>query len=61
MLFLLIDHGLWEKGLYQLVDELVRFVGLHVEVLEVETNIAGPLMSEFQRVLGLFKKASEYE
>lgn len=61
MLFLLIDHGLWEKGLYQLVDELVRFVGLHVEVLEVETNIAGPLMSEFQRVLGLLKKASEYE
>lgn len=61
MLFLLIDHGLWEKGLDQLVDELVRFVGLHVEVLEVETNIAGPLMSEFQRVLGLLKKASEYE
>ena len=61
MLFLIIDHGLWEKGLYQLVDELVRFVGLHVEVLEVETNIAGPLMSEFQRVLGFLKKASEYE
>jgi hypothetical protein len=53
MLFLFVNHALRKKGLYQLVDELIRFVAFVFLTLKVKANIACSLMSELERVLAL--------
>lgn len=61
MLFLLIDLSLREKSLNELVDVFIRFVVVYCSVYEVKADVAGTLMSQFERVAIFLVHASEHQ